>query len=109
MNVVGTVDGAVTHVDTVKDSVLIAVEGAADAIDNDDAVDVQVVACGIILCFEPALFVTVACIFLIGIGSVLVGVGTAVAQIDRIGHEVTVAVGTAKDGEPFLRAGLPVS
>ena len=109
MNVVGTVDGTVAHVDTVKDSVLIAVERAANAIDNDDAVDVQIIAFSVVLGFEPALFVAIACIFLVGIGSVLVGVGTAVTKINRIGHKVTVAVWTSEDGEPFLRAGLPVS
>ena len=99
MNVVGTVDGAVTHVDTVKDTIVVAVEGAANAIDNDDAVDVQVVAYGIILCFEPTALDTVTSSGLVGSSGVLVGVGTAVTKNDRIGHKVTVAIGVAEDGK----------
>ena len=109
MNVVGTVDGTVAHVDTIEDSVVVAVEGAANTIDDDDAVDVQIIAYSIILGLEPASFDTVTSICLVGSSGILVGVGTAVTKIDRVGHKVTITIGAAEDGEPFLRARLPVS
>ena len=99
MNVVGAVDGTVAHVDTVKDSVVVAVERAAYTINNDNAVDVQIITYCIILCCEPTTLDSVACCCLVGSRGVLVGVGTAVTKIDCIGHKVTVAVGTAKDGK----------
>ena len=105
MNIVGTVDGAVAHVDTVEDSVLVAVERAANAIDYDDAVDVGGITDVVVRCSCRTLK-PVAGRSLVGRSVVLVGVGTAVAQIDRIGHKVTVAVGAAKDGEILQPARL---
>ena len=108
MDVVGAVDGAIAHVDTIEDSVLVAVERAAYTIDHDDAVDVSGIANGVV--GSPSgTFKTVASSCLVRIGSGLVGVGTAITHVDCIGHKVTVAVGTAEDGQPFLTAGLPVT
>ena len=99
MNVVGTVDGTVAHVDAVIDSILVAVERTANTIDDDDTVDVGGVALGSVLGFIPAFFVTVASFCLVGSSGVLVGEGTAVAHVDRVGNKVIVAVGAAEDGK----------
>lgn len=99
MDVVGTVDRTVAHVDAVEDSVVVAVERAANTIDNDDSVDVQIIAYRVVFGFKPATLDTVACSCLVGIGSGLIGVGAAVAHVDRVGHEVAIVVWAAEDGK----------
>ena len=98
MNVVGTVDGTVAHVDAVIDSILVAVERTANTIDDDDTVDVGGITN---ICGQCSFVVlqTVTNIFLVGSSGVLVGEGTAVAHVDRVGNKVIVAVGAAEDGK----------
>mmetsp|Transcript_14698 Transcript_14698/g.42309 ORF Transcript_14698/g.42309 Transcript_14698/m.42309 type:complete len:208 (-) Transcript_14698:2300-2923(-) len=101
VNVVGTVDGTIAHVNSIEHSVQVAVEGTANAINDDDAIDVGATAINIVLviclAFDP---VTIR--LLVRVGVVLVGVGTAVAHVDRVGNQVVIAIGTTEDGQPLL-------
>ena len=105
VDVVGTVDGTIAQINSVEHPVQVAVDGTADAIDDDDTVDVVGRANDIIrvcwLAFDP-----VAVDPLVRVGGILVGVGTAVAQVDRIGHKVAIDVGAAEDGQPLIPVGF---
>jgi hypothetical protein len=107
MNIVGAVDSHVALVDAVKNPVAVAVERAAHSIDNDFSVDIQGIA-HVKSRGRCIAFNAVANRCLVRTGIILLGKGAAVAQVDRVGHKVVIAVGTAEDGEKLLLTGPPV-
>ena len=85
MNRIGTVDGAVTVVDSIIDTILVAVEWASLVIDDSNTGESGVDRI------------------------ILVGVGGGVAEIGLIGDQILVRIGTAEDVHVLLGIALELA